>query len=271
MEVDQVTQHLAKAWKTLKAVQRHAVLFREEHMAQLAEHYAARRETTKQVELDKMYHIEKVKRAAAKHKWYFKERHGMIRSLLVPDFHHNNIAPIFGILAFTFLLQATMSDRVWNSYPYQPVILAGLWGFQTDWHQLVVHDGWRALSNEDAMVHKLLQRNSTHLSMSGDTPFARGSLAENVGKDGECEGVDEMLKGTYSIDNKDMTPLLASTEMKKFLSSPQITNLSGHWGDHTKNAFHYNSSTIQGYLQCHKGTDGFFTIGASLWPLQSLM
>ena len=132
MEVETVTHHLATAWKYLKVVQRQAALFREDRMVQLVEHFAEKRETTKQVELDKMYHIEKVKRAAAKHKWYFKERHGMIRSLLVPDFHHNNIAPIFGILAFTFLLQATMSDRIWNSHPYQPMVLAGLWGFQTD-------------------------------------------------------------------------------------------------------------------------------------------
>ena len=103
-----------------------------------------------------MYHIEIVKRAAAKHKWYFKERHGVIRSLLVPDFHHNNIAPIFGILELTFLLQATMSDRIWTSHPYQPVALAGLWGFQTDWRQLIGHYGWKALFNENDMVNKLL-------------------------------------------------------------------------------------------------------------------
>ena len=130
MEVNQALQHLERAWIFLRAVQRQAAIYREEHMQKLAEHYAYRRETTKQVELDKMYHIEKVKRAAAKHKWYFKERHGMIQSLLVPDFHLENIVPVFGIIAFAFLIQATLCDRLWKSHPFQPVVLAGLWDFQ---------------------------------------------------------------------------------------------------------------------------------------------
>ena len=142
-------------------------------MEKLVEFYAEKRETTKQVDLDKMCHIEKVKRAAAKHKWYFKERHGMIRSLLVTDFQLDNVVLIFGILVFNFLLQATMCDRLWKFHPYQSVILAGLWDFQTEQPQLIVFDGWKTLSNEDTMVHKLLQRNSTHLSMPGDTPFTR--------------------------------------------------------------------------------------------------
>ena len=222
LDSDLIIQHLETAWKNLRQVQRHAAVHRDTHMAKLAEHYAEKRETTKQVELDKMYHIEKVQRAAAKHKWYFKERHGMIRSLLVPDFCHHNMAPIFGILAFTFLLHATMGNDIWPSQPYQLVILAGLWAFQTDWHLLIEHDGWKALSNEDDMVHKLLQRNSTHLSMSGDTPFARGLLSDAVGLDGESAGVDEMLQGTYSIDAQNMTPLMASNEMKSFLAALKL-------------------------------------------------
>ena len=70
----------------MEAVKRQAAVYRDEHMKKLAEFYAEKRETTKRVELDKMCHIEKVKRAAAKYKWYFKERHGMIRRLLVADF-----------------------------------------------------------------------------------------------------------------------------------------------------------------------------------------
>ena len=78
-----------------------------------------------------MLHIEKVKRAAVKYNWYFKERRVMIRILLVPDFQLDNAVPIFGILAFTFLLQATMRDKLWKYHPYKSVGLAGLWSFQT--------------------------------------------------------------------------------------------------------------------------------------------
>ena len=72
------------------------------------------------------------------------------------------------------------------------------------------------------MVNKLLQRNSTHLSMSGDTPFARGSLSDVVGKDGEGDGAEEMLRGTYTIDTTDMIPLTASYEMKNFINTLKI-------------------------------------------------
>ena len=70
----------------MKAVKRQAAVYRYERMEKLAEFYAEKRETTKQVDLDKMCHIKKVKRTAEKQKWYFKERYGMIRSLLVTDF-----------------------------------------------------------------------------------------------------------------------------------------------------------------------------------------
>ena len=58
--------------------------------------------------------------------------------------------------------------------------------------------------------------------MSGDTPFARGPLSEVVSKDGEGDGVDDMFQGTYSIDDKDMTPLMASNEMNSYLAALKI-------------------------------------------------
>ena len=66
--------------------------------------------------------------------------------------------------------------------------------------------------------------------MSGDTPFARGPLSVDVGKDGEGEEVDEMLQGTYSIDNKNMTPLMASTEMKSFIVALKFPTSVVMWG-----------------------------------------
>ena len=40
-----------------------------------------------------------------------------------------------------------------------------------------------------------------------------------MGKDGEGEEVDNMLQGTYSTDNKNMTPFMASTEMNNFIAA----------------------------------------------------
>ena len=48
--------------------------------------------------------------------------------------------------------------------------------------------------------HRLTQRNGTHLSMFGDTSFARGSLAETIRIDGEDKAVEDnyeaKLQGT---------------------------------------------------------------------------
>ena len=58
--------------------------------------------------------------------------------------------------------------------------------------------------------------------MSGDTPFARGLVAENVRRYGEGEGVEEMLRGFYSFDHTDMTHLTASSEMKSFITALKV-------------------------------------------------
>ena len=58
--------------------------------------------------------------------------------------------------------------------------------------------------------------------MSGDTPFARGSLAEAAGKDGESDGVEEMLRGTNTFNSTDMTPLTASFEINSFTTALKV-------------------------------------------------
>ena len=58
--------------------------------------------------------------------------------------------------------------------------------------------------------------------MSGDTPFTRGYIADDVGKDGEEEGVEEMLRGSCSVDNTNMTSLTASSEMKSFITALKV-------------------------------------------------
>ena len=165
---------------------------REEHMKVLAEHYAERRNTTKVIEINKIIKYEAIRKTAAKHKWYLKERNGMIRTLLVPDYKIYQILAIIGILAWTALMGSLCSqpDKILLDAHF---ILMIVWGAFTVWSQLVQYDGWKVLTDKNKITQRLLQRNGTHLSMSGDTPFAQGALAEEIGHDGEGAAVEEML------------------------------------------------------------------------------
>ena len=83
---DYIKGRLKEAWNELRKVQENSKDKREEHMKVLAEHYAERRNTTKVIEINKILTYENIRKTAAKHKWYLKERNGMIRTLLVPDY-----------------------------------------------------------------------------------------------------------------------------------------------------------------------------------------
>ena len=65
--------------------------------------------------------------------------------------------------------------------------------------------------------------------MSGDTPFARGVLAENVGYEGQGEAVDKMLQGAYTIHKESLDEVQASAEMASFIAVIQ-THLSTKTG-----------------------------------------
>ena len=80
-------------------MQRNSKDRRESHIQVLAEHYAERRDTTRAIEIKKMKQYEDVRRTSAKHKWYLKERNGMTRTLLVPDYSLHQILAIIGTLA----------------------------------------------------------------------------------------------------------------------------------------------------------------------------
>ena len=58
--------------------------------------------------------------------------------------------------------------------------------------------------------------------MSGDTPFARGPSADLVGDDGEVDAVEEMLKGKFTLDIKELDEAAASSEMKSFIMALKI-------------------------------------------------
>ena len=73
-------------------------------MEALAEHHAIHRNTTRTIEIRKIQQAEHTRQLAAKHKWYLKDHHGMIRRLLVPDYFHDEILSTFGMLAITALM-----------------------------------------------------------------------------------------------------------------------------------------------------------------------
>ena len=64
--------------------------------------------------------------------------------------------------------------------------------------------------------------------MSGDAPFSRGSLATDIGVDGQGNKVEEMLKGTYVLDAKGMDDVHASSELKCFLKALQVPKFKLH-------------------------------------------
>ena len=70
----------------------------------MAQHFILYRNTDEEKEICKIGHIEGVIRTVKKHKWYIQERHGMIRSLLVPDFQLYHILVIFGAFAWTVMI-----------------------------------------------------------------------------------------------------------------------------------------------------------------------
>ena len=58
--------------------------------------------------------------------------------------------------------------------------------------------------------------------MSVESPFACGHLADAIGKDGDGDAVDGILKGTFEQDLQGMDEATASSEMQGFIKDLQI-------------------------------------------------
>ena len=80
------------------------------------------------------------------------------------------------------------------------MVLSASWGVFIVWRQLTDNDRWKVLTDKYQIIQCLLQRNGTHLSMSGESPFARGGLADALGKDGEGGAVEDILKGEFKYN-----------------------------------------------------------------------
>ena len=105
-------------------------------MTAMADHYAERRNTRRAIEIEKITKYEAIRRTAAKHKWYLKERNGMIRTLPVPDYKIYQILAIIGILAWTALM-GSLCDNKDKTLMDAHFIFMVVWGAFTVWSQLV--------------------------------------------------------------------------------------------------------------------------------------
>ena len=92
----------------------------------------------------------------------------------------------------------------------------------TQLEHLITREGWKMLTDETEITAKLIQRNRTHLSISGVTLFIRGPLVYMVGYDGEGDAVEEMLKAKFNLDIKELDEAAASLEMKSFVTALKI-------------------------------------------------
>ena len=219
---------LSEAWKTLCKAQKGAKQRRGTHMEVLVDHYAKQRYSTREQEIKKITQSERTWKASAKHKWYLRERHGMIRSLLVPDYIMNETLSVLGMLALTTLKCAACYDII--KLTDELLVASIVWGVATSWRSLIKFDGWKVLTNPEVITHCLIQRNGNHLSMSGDSPFARGELADAIGKDDKGKAVDEILKGTFKRDTQGTDGATASSEIQSFIKALKIP-ISNKKGD----------------------------------------
>ena len=218
-----IQNNLSQAWQALRKVQQQAKQKRNKHLDVLAEHLAHHRNTKREQELKKIIPAETNRRVSAKHKWYLTSRHGMIRNLLVPEFIVHNMIPVVDMLALTALLSIYAKGGMENPNKYTAIIsLLVVWSMGIQLYHLITHEGWKMLTDEKEITNNLIVRNGTHLSMSGDTTFAQGPLANLVGDDGEGGAVEEMLRGKFTLDTRELDEAAASSEMKSFISALKV-------------------------------------------------
>ena len=98
-----------------------------------------------------------------------------------------------------------------------------LWGVSNKWSNLIDSDRWKLLAEDDVITKRFIQRNATHLSMSGESPFTRGPLADKIGSDEDGAAAEEILQGNFERDLSGLDEATASTEMKSFIQGLRIT------------------------------------------------
>ena len=102
-----IRQELTQVWSPLRKTQQAAKKIRTNHLEVLAAHYANTRNSTRIQEMTKLKHSEQIRSSSTKHKWYLREWHGTIRSILVPDYRIQKISSVVGMIAMTTLMAMT--------------------------------------------------------------------------------------------------------------------------------------------------------------------
>ena len=197
-DYEYVESQLRGSWNALRLGQKTTAQNRDFHIVSLVKHFAVKQNTTRIIEVKKIKSSERILATATKHKWYLKDRHGMIRNILIPNYGLYDILAIMGALSFTLLILHLLLEEV--QYTPAIVIEMGAWEIFTVWDQITVHDGWKLINDKQVITKRLLLRNETHLSISSNSPFAYGPLANTIGLDGKGASVEELLQGTFSTD-----------------------------------------------------------------------
>ena len=100
-----------------------------------------------------------------------------------------------------------------------------VWVVATDWKELIAWNGWKNIESEELLYKHILRRNTTHLSMSANTPLANGPLADAIGLDGNLDFVDDILEGiahhNQLTDHLPSDEIENSPELHAFLSALQ--------------------------------------------------
>ena len=232
-EIKYIKQRLSEAWQQLRKTQKQSESLREDYLEELAQFYANKQQTSKEIEIKKLIHQEQVSKMAVKHKWYLKPRHGMIQTMLVHDFKRGVILPIIGVICIVIFLACIFQTTTSSFLPskQQNIMLYGIfplavgWGTLTDWDELIAWDGWRTINSEEILNKMLIRQNTTHLTMSDNTPFAEGPAATSIGLDGEGDEVEDILMGKSTIynsnSNNSTTSLEKTPELKAFVTALQ--------------------------------------------------
>lgn len=194
----------------------------------------------------------------------------MIRRLLIHDFLPGVIRPVCGVLALLVMLlcNTPLQQKISPDISRILFCLSLVWVVATDWKELIAWNGWKNIESEELLFKHILRRNTTHLSMSANTPLANGPLAEAIGLDGNLDFVDDILEGlAYHHQLTDHLPsdeIENSPELHAFLSALQkpcstltgasIPEISPSLSlDEYKSLFNNTKETTASYPPLHYG------------------
>lgn len=194
-----------QAKKDLKDVQKKAKEYRDQHLIELAQHYAEICNTTQEIELKQIMRNEKLRQMARKHRWYFKGHNlGNVPYLLVPN-QQPLITHELVHLCCSLLIQRGISYP-WIQYHVSSFLKSLL---------IVPREEYEATYDSSTIHQYLLEKNYQNLRKTENTPFTTEPLSSILGPDGDSPAVDEILNGSFqhsSINDPDLKAFIRNLQ-----------------------------------------------------------